>query len=191
MSGIFLTGSLFDSHPERNVSKQGSGQECEPQVRISGKEGLGQESEPKVRILGAGCVKIGRMRRVLLYLWAFPTSLPGLLAAALTLATGGRVRRCRGVLEVWGGFSRWFLERTPVRARAMTLGHVVLGQVLDDLDECRDHELVHVRQAERWGPFFLPAYLLASLWAHLAGRHYYRDNPFEIDARQDPPLEMR
>lgn len=130
------------------------------------------------------------MSRVLRYLWASPTSLPGLLAAALTLATGGSVRRCAGVLEVWGGFSRRFLEHTLVHARAMTLGHVVLGRDLDCLDDCRDHELVHVRQVERWGPFFLPAYLLASLWAHLAGRHYYRDNPFEVEARVRAGDEM-
>ncbi len=123
------------------------------------------------------------MLRVLSYLWALPTSLPGLLAAALTLATGGRGRQRDGVLEIWGGFSRWLLEHTPVRARAMTLGHVILGRDPGCLEECHDHEMVHVRQAERWGPFFLPAYLLASLWAHLAGGHYYRDNRFEIDAR--------
>ncbi len=45
------------------------------------------------------------MLRVLSYLWALPTSLPGLLAAALTLATGGRGRRRHGVLEIWGGFA--------------------------------------------------------------------------------------
>ncbi len=131
------------------------------------------------------------MHRVLRYLWAFPTTLLGLLVAALTLATGGRGRRHivrlppfagTAVLELWGGFTRWFLERTPVRARAMTLGHVILGRDPECLDQCRDHELVHVRQTERWGPFFLPAYFLASLWAHLAGGHYYRDNRFEVEA---------
>ncbi len=123
------------------------------------------------------------MRRALLYLWAFPTSLPGLIAAVLTLATGGHGRRHSGTLEVWGGFTRWFLDHTPVAARAMTLGHVILGRDLECLDDCRDHELVHVRQTELWGPFFLPAYALASLWAHLTGGHYYRDNWFEIAAR--------
>ncbi len=132
------------------------------------------------------------MIRTLRYLWAFPTSLVGLLAGVLTLATGGhgRWQVCyrlasgeTAVLEMWGGFSRWFLERTPVRARAMTLGHVILGRDLECLEQCRDHELVHVRQTELWGPFFLPAYLLASLWAYLKGGHYYRDNWFEIDAR--------
>ena len=39
------------------------------------------------------------------------------------------------------------------------------------------------RQAERWGPFFLPAYVLASLAVGLRGRRWYLDNPFEIEAR--------
>ena len=127
------------------------------------------------------------MIRALRYLWALPTSLPGLLVGVLTLATRGRVRRHAGVLEVWGGFSRWLLESTPVRARAMTLGHVILGRDLDCLDDCRDHEMVHVRQVERWGPFFLPAYLMSSLRAHLRGDHYYLDNAFEVEAYREAP----
>ena len=118
------------------------------------------------------------------YLWAGPTSLPGLFAAAATLLTGGRGRRRGGVIEISGGFAGWILPRRPFRAEALTLGHVILGRTAGALDRYRDHELAHVRQAERWGPAFLPAYLLASVWAHLSGRHYYRDNWFEIDAER-------
>jgi hypothetical protein len=71
-----------------------------------------------------------------------------------------------------------------VGAAAMTLGHVIIGRDLSCLDACRDHEQVHVRQVERWGPLFLPAYVLASLWAWSRGGHYYHDNRFEIDARR-------
>jgi hypothetical protein len=46
----------------------------------------------------------------------------------------------------------------------------------------RAHERAHVRQAERWGPFFLPAYFLASVLVAARGGHYYRDNRFERDA---------
>jgi hypothetical protein len=68
--------------------------------------------------------------------------------------------------------------------RAMTLGHVVL--CVDAIDDgCLAHELNHVRQYERLGPFFLPAYGLASLWAAARGRHYYRDNAFERAAAKD------
>lgn len=64
----------------------------------------------------------------------------------------------------------------------MTIGHVILGQDLFCLDACRDHEMVHVRQYERWGPLFLPAYGIGSLWAWCRGKHPYYDNPFEREA---------
>ena len=91
------------------------------------------------------------------------------------------------MVELWGGFATWLLASRPFRAEAMTLGHVILGRNRRCLDRCRAHELAHVRQVERWGPFFLPAYLAASLWAHLSGRHYYRDNWFEVDAYRQAP----
>ena len=121
----------------------------------------------------------------LLYLWAFPTTLVGLTAGALTLGTGGRVQRRRGALEFHGGFALWFLERSPfVRAAAMTLGHVIIGRDERCLDDCREHEQAHVRQVERWGGLFIPAYFFASFWAWKRGEHYYLDNAFERDARR-------
>ena len=39
-----------------------------------------------------------------------------------------------------------------------------------------------MRQYERWGPFFIPAYLAASLWMLVTGRDPYRENPFEREA---------
>ena len=125
----------------------------------------------------------GRARRAAAYAWASPTTLVGLSVGALTLATGGRVRRRRGALEFHGGFARRFLERAA-GASAMALGHVILGCDEDCLDRCRDHEQVHVRQAEVWGPAFVPAYLLASARAWARGGHYYFDNEFEVDARR-------
>ena len=65
----------------------------------------------------------------------------------------------------------------------MTLGHVVLGRDAAILDHAREHERVHVRQCERWGLLFIPAYLLASAWQALGGREAYRDNPFEREVR--------
>jgi hypothetical protein len=50
------------------------------------------------------------------------------------------------------------------------------------MEACRAHERVHVRQCERWGIFFLPAYLGGSLWAAMRGGDPYRDNPFEREA---------
>jgi hypothetical protein len=72
----------------------------------------------------------------------------------------------------------------PLRggALAITLGHIVLGRDAAALDSTRTHERVHVRQVERWGLFFLPAYLLSSLLALLRGHDSYRDNWFEREA---------
>ena len=122
--------------------------------------------------------------RVLLYAWGSPTTLVGLVAGGLTLATGGSVQVRRGALEFHGGFSLWFLTRRMVSASAMCLGHAIIGRDVRCLDSCRDHEQVHVRQVERWGGAFIPVYLLASLWAWARGRHYYLDNRFEVEARR-------
>lgn len=116
------------------------------------------------------------------YAWAAPTTLLGLLAGAITLATGGRVQRRRGALEFHGGFAAWGSRK--IGFRAMTLGHVILGCSALDLDRLRDHEQAHVRQVERWGPAFIPAYLAASVLAWRRGGHYYFDNWFERDARR-------
>ncbi len=45
-------------------------------------------------------------------------------------------------------------------ASAMTLGHVIIGRDECCLDVCREHEQAHVRQVERWGAAFLPAYFV-------------------------------
>ena len=93
-----------------------------------------------------------------------------------------------GVLELHGGFVDFFLRRcTLLRdgASAMTLGHVVLGRDLVLLEMTRPHERVHVRQCERWGIFFLPAYGIASLIALARGGNMYRDNVFEREAYGD------
>ncbi len=120
------------------------------------------------------------------YAWSAPTTALGLVAGALTLASGGKAQVRQGAVEFHGGFARWFLGRV-CRASAMTLGHVILGQDAWCLDFCRDHEQAHIRQCERWGPAFVPAYLACSLWEWTRrhrGRHYYFDNYFERDARR-------
>ncbi|MFY9824789.1 MAG: hypothetical protein WAM82_25650 [Thermoanaerobaculia bacterium] len=122
------------------------------------------------------------MPRPLAYLWAGPTTLLGLVVAALTVLSNGRCETREGILAAWGGFARWFLSSRPVRAKAMALGHVVLALDRRELGAHWAHERQHVRQAEAWGLAFIPAYLLASAWAVLRGRHYYTENWFEKDA---------
>lgn len=123
--------------------------------------------------------------------WASPTSLVGLLLALMFLLAGAEWRRVDGVLEV-ALKPRPSLARSRSRPRspwrlpfsAITFGHVVLGISPHELDRLRAHEHTHVRQCERWGPLFLPAYLLAGAWQWVMGRRAYWDNPFEVDARR-------
>lgn len=116
------------------------------------------------------------------YIWASPASLIGLLVGVIGLITGGGSQVRRGALEFHGGAVTWLLSRMWIRARAMTLGHVILGTSCRDLEQTRDHEHVHVRQYERWGPFFIPAYLLCSAVLWCQGKNAYLDNPFEVEA---------
>lgn len=127
-----------------------------------------------------------RVFRPIVYLWVLPGTLVGLSATALALFSGGRARIVDGVIETHGGLVTRILKggnpwmKGPVAA--MTLGHVVIGCDQATLELTRRHERVHVRQYERWGPFFIPAYLSCSLWLGLRGFDAYLDNPFEVEA---------
>jgi len=111
------------------------------------------------------------------YLWAAPCSALG-LAAVLALWLGGAVVRWRrGIVEA-------HLQRAQrLPFDAITLGHVVIAASPRAMRRWRAHEREHVRQCERWGLLFFPAYLAAGAWQWLRGRSAYRDNPFEVAAR--------
>lgn len=128
--------------------------------------------------------------RFLAYAWAAPNTALGVLAGIAVLCLGGRLRFVAGVAEFHGGRAGRFLAGLPAPFRfgAMTLGHVILGASKGDLARFRRHEHVHVRQYERWGVFFLPAYALSCLWQVARGRPLYRHNFFE---RQAYALEAR
>ncbi|MEX2170005.1 MAG: hypothetical protein WD851_11900 [Pirellulales bacterium] len=126
-----------------------------------------------------------RWYQPLVYVWASPTTLLGLLAVPLALMQGGSARVVAGVLEVHGGIITTILRRGLPwvgSVAAMTLGHVVWGCDERSLELTRPHERVHVAQCERWGPLFIPAYLLLSLLAWCRGMNPYLDNPFEREA---------
>lgn len=129
--------------------------------------------------------EMNRLIQSLRYAWASPTTMIGLCAVALTLLTRGRCSIVSGVLEAHGGIASWFLRKVvPLEhgASAMTLGHVVIGRDAECLTRTRTHERVHVRQCERWGPFFIPAYFIESALATLRGQDAYRGNRFEVQA---------
>ena len=123
-------------------------------------------------------------RRIAAYAWASPNSLIGLALGLLMSVAGARARVVRGVLEFAGGAlgSAIAIPAMRIPFRAITFGHVILGADAAALDAAREHEHVHVRQYESWGPFFLPAYVASSVWQLLRGRRCYRDNWFERQA---------
>lgn len=122
------------------------------------------------------------IRRSAAYLWASPNTFLGIV---IGIALAGRCRVVDGVVEIHGPFLARLLDRLWVPASAITLGHCVLAQSAVCLNRTRDHERVHVRQYERWGPFFIPAYLGNSLWLLASGRDAYRENVFEVAAFRD------
>jgi len=126
------------------------------------------------------------MLRVLLYLWALPVTLLGMLVVLIARSSGGAWQRVDGVLEAAGGWPAWVLRRGfpfSGSVAAITLGHVVVGVSRADLAATRAHERAHVRQFERWGVLLLVLYPLAGLLAWLRGGNPYRDNVFECEAR--------
>ena len=109
------------------------------------------------------------------YLWAAPWTFVGLCLAPFFR----RRRAVDGVLLCEG--ATW-PSRLGWNYSAITFGHVVLS-VRDVSPSLMRHEMVHVRQYERWGPLFVPAYLGAALWARLRGGSPHGDNIFEVAAR--------
>ena len=117
-------------------------------------------------------------KRLAAYAWASPNTLLGLLLGLAVLPCGGRARIVRGAVEFCAGI--------PLRVRfdAICFGHAIIGVSEAKLAAARDHEHVHVRQYEAWGPFFLLAYAASSAWQLLNGRSIYYDNYFERQARR-------
>lgn len=120
-----------------------------------------------------------RVGRLAAYAWAAPLTSVGLVMGALS-RTRPQIRH--GVVlftnagGLGGGMLRWR------GFSAATLGHVVIAS-REPTPQLLRHELVHVRQAERWGPLFVPLYL-----AGLA-RYGYRSNPLERAAyREDEAI---
>jgi hypothetical protein len=124
------------------------------------------------------------LNTVLRYTWALPWSLVGILLALPAMLSGATVRITHGAVEVAGGWIGACAARLPrpLGFTAITFGHVILGVSHGQLTRFRRHEHVHVRQYERWGPFFIPLYLGSSAVQLLRGRNPYYDNCFEREA---------
>lgn len=124
--------------------------------------------------------------RIMRYLWASPNTVLGALLLPCLLARGSGWCVVDGVLEIHGPAVAWILRNcVPIEggAAAITFGHLVAAFDEPTLTATRAHERVHVRQCERWGPAFIPAYLCASAAAYLRGHDAYEGNYFERQAR--------
>ena len=130
-----------------------------------------------------------RLQRIAGYVWASPASIIGLALALPLVLLGASARSRSGVLEV--AFASPSDRRRRIPFDAITFGHVILGRSMRSLDELRAHELVHVRQFERWGVLLLIAYPVSSLVEALRGGHWYSSNYFETQAceRSDHEVE--
>jgi hypothetical protein len=127
---------------------------------------------------------------VVRYGWAFPNTLLGLMFAPIAWLSGGEVKVVDGVLEVHSPLIAAILRHCiplPGGAVAITCGHVVIGRDRGWLADSQQHERVHVRQYELWGPLFIPAYVIAGLWAIVNGQPAYAENYFEREARRAEP----
>ena len=124
--------------------------------------------------------------RVAKVIWAAPCSVVGLAFAVVALVFGGRMVRAHGVLEVTLRESEASCPALTrlMPFRAIAFGHVIIAVGREELDGMKSHERVHVRQYERWGIAFFPAYAASSLWQLLRGRRAYWDNHFEVEARR-------
>jgi hypothetical protein len=127
-----------------------------------------------------------RLLKLVKLIWAFPSSMIGLLFAIPILFLGGKAKWIDWALEVTyretkGSCGK--LART-LPFRGIVFGHVILAVTCEELLLIGRHERVHVEQYERWGPLFLIAYGISSLWQLLNGRSAYWDNSFEVQARE-------
>jgi hypothetical protein len=82
-----------------------------------------------------------------------------------------------------------YLDTGAMPIYAQTLGRYIFCRGPID-ERILAHEMEHVRQWQRLGPLFLPAYFASSGLALVGGRHPYRANRYEEAARRrelEPP----
>ncbi|MPZ71955.1 MAG: hypothetical protein GEU74_01785 [Nitriliruptorales bacterium] len=113
------------------------------------------------------------LTRLVAAMWASPVTLAGLLAGA---GSATRPRFVDGIVlfAPARGITGLLIRRRGFTAAG--LGHVVIA-LEEPSASLLAHELAHVRQAERLGPFMAPAYLA------LLAVHGYRHHPMERAAR--------
>ncbi|HEY2803119.1 MAG TPA: hypothetical protein VGJ67_04290 [Actinomycetota bacterium] len=112
------------------------------------------------------------MEHPLGFVWTLPNTLLGLAAGALTFR---RPRVVEGALVFDSGPCGLTAVMRAFDRAAMTLGYVIVSSEPVEGRLLR-HEQHHIEQYRRWGPFFIPVYLL------LAIPYGYRHHPMELAA---------
>ncbi len=108
------------------------------------------------------------------FLWSLPVTLVGIAAVLLSLPS---LRSKEGMVICRSNRGLAYLLLTRRGFAAITLGRILI--VTNDLSlHLWHHEVEHARQAQRWGVFFIPLYLINQ------ARYGYRSNPFEVAARR-------
>ena len=114
------------------------------------------------------------MKRIILFILDLPFTIIGLVPVVLSepysltlnknpYALVFKVRKLRGLFGV------------PKKTRAATIGHtILLGP--RELKNDFEHEIIHVKQTEKYLVIYQPLYLYETL------RHGYRKNRFEDEA---------
>lgn len=120
------------------------------------------------------------------YLWPLPNTLIGLLVGTLPFLGSRTFTVRRGTIGIYGPAMKRLLVLAPIPggAIAITFGHTILAADEWTFESSFEHEYIHVRQYLWWGPFFILAYLLNSLWHWIRGDGMYVDNDFERQARK-------
>lgn len=118
--------------------------------------------------------------RALRMLWTLPNTLIGLVLGFLSFAWPRWDERGALVFESEQGFRKLHSKRGYA---AITFGNAIITNPNPGVRLMR-HELAHVRQYEKWGPFYVLVYGFYWLKLSLEGKDGYWDNPFEQEARE-------
>lgn len=116
--------------------------------------------------------------------WNSPNTLVG--RVAMGLCGGSKAFRDRGDghYEALPGTTLDRILVSQLGKSAITLGDIVLyGPGCSSNKKRVTHEMQHIKQSRAWGPFFLPAYGLASVWSRVRYGNWYAGNWFERDAK--------
>jgi len=99
--------------------------------------------------------------KALLAIWVFLGTAPGLILSQGDVIQEFKVGNAKIVEVAYGSNADNFLKN--LGKAAITLGHIVIVRQDRVTDARIRHEMVHVKQWERYGPFFYIAYPLAFL----------------------------